>query len=248
LRIASLALWFVVFSLFSVSSMNAQGPLVTDRPDFTESAAVVGTGRVQLEGGATWTDVGDSDELALGEILVRIGLHDRLEFRVAANSYARVDGPDGDVEGVEDPSLGAKWLLAEGERGSAAFLAGTSIPLGDDDVGAEGWQPELRLALAKDVGDAALGANLGWEWQEASERTHVGLGSVTLGLPLGEWAGVFFETYAFAAEGAGGEEAYFDTGVTRLLSDDFQLDLRVGVGLNDEASDWFAGVGAAHRW
>ncbi|MFN2421130.1 MAG: transporter, partial [Gemmatimonadota bacterium] len=115
MRIASLALSFVVFSLFSVSSMNAQGPLVTDRPDFTESAAVVGTGRVQLEGGATWTDLGDSDELALGEILVRIGLHDRLEFRVAPNSYTRVDGPDSDVEGLEDPSLGAKWLLAEGE-------------------------------------------------------------------------------------------------------------------------------------
>ena len=34
------------------------GPLVTDRPDFTESAVGVPIGRVQIEAGYTWTRKG----------------------------------------------------------------------------------------------------------------------------------------------------------------------------------------------
>ena len=226
----------------------AQQPLVTDRPDFTESASVVETGRIQLESGASFTDAGDSDELALGEILVRIGAVAGLELRIAGNSYVRIEGPNGDGEGLEDPALGFKWLFAEGERGSAALIAASSVPLGADDVGTEAWQPEVTLALARELGTASVGANLGWGWEKAEERIHTGLLSVSLGLPLGERAGAFLESYAIAAEGGGGEEAYFDAGVTRLLNPDFQLDARVGVGLNGEAADWFVGVGATRRW
>lgn len=222
-----------------------QEPLITDRPDFTESAAVVDRGRTQIESGYTFTRSADIDQHALGEVLVRVGLGGGLELRLAPNSYAWVEGPDGDVDGFEDAGIGLKWLLADGDPGAAALLAGTSVPTGGDAFGAEGWQPEVTLALAR----GAVGANLGWGWADTGEgRRHTGLVSLAVGLPLGERLGVFLESYAIAAEGAGGEEAYADAGLTRLLSPDLQLDARVGMGLNDRAVDWFVGVGLARRW
>jgi hypothetical protein len=226
----------------------AQEPLVTDRPDFTESAAVIERGHFQLEGGTTFTRADETDEHALGEILLRIGIAPRLELRVGANSYAWVDHPEGDVDGFEDATLGAKVLLSEG-RVASALLLGTSVPTGSHGIGAEAWEPEVKIALARDVGVASVGANAGWFWSVADdERLHGTVGSLTVGLPLGERGGLFLETYGIAVEGAGGEEAYADAGVTRLLSDDLQLDARVGVGLGGEAADWYVGAGVSRRW
>ncbi|MGH7563856.1 MAG: hypothetical protein ACREK5_05485, partial [Gemmatimonadota bacterium] len=61
--------------------LNAQivAPLVTDRPDFTESALTVPRGDPQLESGYTLTRADDADEHALGEVLLRIGVAGRLE-------------------------------------------------------------------------------------------------------------------------------------------------------------------------
>lgn len=227
---------------------DAQDPLITDRPDFTESAAVIERGHVQLEGGTTFTRFEDTDELALGEILLRIGIAPRLELRLAPGSYVWIDGPEEEVDGLEDAAIGAKAMLAEGEI-PVAVLFGTSVPTGSHDVGGGVWEPEVKLALAREAGNASMGTNVGWVWTEGEdERLHRGLASATVGLPLGERAGLFLETYGFVTEGAGGEEAYFDAGVTRLLSDDFQLDARLGVGLGADSADWFAGVGAARRW
>jgi len=238
----------LVSSLLLAVPAAAQEPLVTDRPDFTESAAVIERGHVQLEGGATFTRADETDESALGEVLLRIGIAPRLELRVGANSYAWIDHPEGDVDGFEDATLGAKVLLSEGPVASALLL-GASVPTGSHGIGAEAWEPEVRVALARDVGAASVGANAGWFWTEADdERLHGGVGSLTVGLPLGKRGGMFLEAYGIAVEGAGGDEAYADAGVTRLLSDDFQLDARVGVGLGGEAADWYVGVGASRRW
>lgn len=57
----------------------AQEPLVTDRPDFTESSSTVGKGFFQLEGGATYFEsAGGTDVTTLGEVLIGAGLSWRL--------------------------------------------------------------------------------------------------------------------------------------------------------------------------
>src|SRR5688500_18432971 len=109
----------LLLSLLLAGPVVAQEPLITHRPDFTESASVVGRSRVQLEGGATLTRAGEVDELAVGEILLRIGIAPRLELRLGANSHVWIDGPDGELDGFEDATLGAKLLLSEGPLASA---------------------------------------------------------------------------------------------------------------------------------
>ena len=229
-------------ALVVAAPATAQEPLVTDRPDFTESASVVGAGRFQLEGGTTYSRADGEGEIAVGELLLRIGLGSRLEGRVAGNSHVWSDAEDG----FEDPVVGAKLLLAEG----AAILASASVPIGSEGVGGDASEPEVRLAYAREAGSLSVGANVGWFWTEvADERRHGGLASLAFGIPLGPRDAAFVEAYGLATEGAGGEEVTIDGGLTRQLSDDFQLDARVGIGIGgDEASDWFFGVGAARRW
>jgi hypothetical protein len=67
-----LAAWAFA-ALVALAATADDEPLVTDRPDFTESAATVTRGRTQVEMGYTFTSAGDFDEHAMGELLVRIG-------------------------------------------------------------------------------------------------------------------------------------------------------------------------------
>src|SRR5688572_32137659 len=99
-------LWIAAFFALPASGIT-QESLVTDRPDFTESASVPGGGRIQIEGG--WTVEGDGDARAhsLGEILVRIGVGERFEARIERLTWISADGGDGadDVDGLDDAGI-----------------------------------------------------------------------------------------------------------------------------------------------
>jgi hypothetical protein len=247
--------------LLTPAAARAQEPesLVTDRPDFTESASVPGGGRIQVEGG--WTVEGDGDARAhsLGEILVRIGVGERFEARIEPLTWVSVDGDEtvdaAEFDGLDDAGIGFKVMLFDAEppgRPAAALLAGTTVPTGDDDIGEEGWQPEARLALGWDLSAVwSLGANLGWgRPEEGGERFDQALGSVALGRAIGERVGAFLELYGLAPAGADGDDdaAYLDGGFTLGFGSDAQLDARAGAGLTDAAADWFFGLGFARRF
>ena len=234
--------------------------LVTDRPDFTESASVPGDGRIQVEGG--WTVEGDGEARAhsLGELLVRIGIGERFEARIEPLTWIAVDGgeetvdPD-DLDGLDDAGIGLKAMLFDGGPPgvpAAALLVGTTIPTGDDEIGEEGWQPEARLALGWDLSELwSLGANAGWgRPEEGGERFDQALGSVALGRAIGERLGAFLVLYGLAPAGADGDDdaAYLDGGLTLAFGPDSQLDARAGAGLTATAADWFFGLGFARRF
>jgi hypothetical protein len=229
-------------------------PIVTDRPDFTESAAVPGRGRVQVEGGWTVEESGQARAHSLGEILVRIGLGDRFEARIEPGSWTTADDGDADVSGLDDAGLGVKVLLLEEippARPAVAVLLSSSVPTGDDEIGSPEWQPEARLALGWTLSDLwSLGANAGWGRPDGGdERFDQALGSVALGRALGERLGMFLELYGFApATPDQDAAAVFDGGLTLAFGPDAQLDIRAGAGLTDVAPDWLLGLGFARRW
>src|SRR5512134_3632032 len=161
-------------------------PLVTDRPDFTESAAVPGHGRVQVEGGWTVEESGDAREHSVAEILVRIGLGERFEARIEPGSWISADDGDADVAGLDDAGLGFKVLLFQEippSRPAVALLVSSSVPTGDDEIGSSEWQPEARLALGWTLSEVwSLGANAGWgRPDDGDERFDQALASVALG-------------------------------------------------------------------
>lgn len=225
------------------------GPLVTDRPDFTESAESVERGRVQVEGGYTYADEGESAVHTVGEVLVRVGLTSSLEARIGLNSVGIVDVAGERETALEDASLGGKLELITGTGGwTVGLLGDLTLPTGGAPLSGEAAVPGVKLAAARDLSDRiGIGVNLIGEWPEdgAGERYGDYGASLALGIGVNEQTGLFLETFGFRApERVGGTRLYFDGGVTRQLSGDFQLDARVGGG----EGGWFAGVGVARRW
>lgn len=248
-------LWIALFFALPAAAVAQEEGLVTDRPDFTESASVPGAGRIQVEGGWTVEGAGDARAHSLGEILVRIGVGDRLEARIEPGSMVWNDDGEGEEDsGIDDAGLGVKILLLDPAPPivpATALLVSASVPTGEDEVGASGWQPEARLAVAWDLTDLwSLGVNGGWGRPlEDEERFDQALGSVALGRSLGARLGAFAELYGLSpSRPNGGDEAYFDGGFTFALGPDAQLDLRAGAGLTDDSADWLFGLGFARRW
>ena len=95
-------------------------PLVTDRPDFTESSVTVGMGVVQIESGYTFTyddhEDGKVSEHSYPETLFRVGmLAEWFELRLGWNYGDSAEtvfgGSDQNLSGAEDLYVGSKFAL-----------------------------------------------------------------------------------------------------------------------------------------
>ncbi len=253
--------WVKAVMMGAIVSSSALGtgmlakadPLVTDRPDFTESPETVAPGRVQVEAGATFERSGDERARSLGEVLVRVGTGKRSELRIGLPSHLRFRDGSATVSGWDDAYLGAKFVLREGEgrKPQIALLAGTTLPTGSRRVAERKLQPEAVLAAAIDLNEkTALSTNIGvTRARFAGERFNQLFGSLSLGYSLSDKWGTYVEVYAYNRnEPGGGTQKYANTGLTYLVNEDFQLDARFGLGLNNGPRERFWGFGAARRF
>ena len=230
-------------------------PLDTDRPDFTEGTSTVPAGHYQLEGGYTFTRQGKDESQSLGELLLRIGVNERIEARLGIGSYSWDDpGVAGErrINGYEDPVLGLKIrLVPDDAKTQLALLLNTTVPVGSDELTADDWQPEGKLVLGRDVTDRfSLASMLVCAYaSDGGERFSQLAASVSAGFSLTERWGAYLEAYGFSKESVDGSSTtYLDTGLTYLLSPDVQFDVRVGAGLDSPDPNWYAGLGAAVRF
>lgn len=240
-----------------------QQPLVADRPDFTEGPGTVGLGAAQLEfgytfgrdrsGGATVT------AHSLGEPLLRIGLlAEWIEVRVGVGLVAQrtaMNGTGLDENGFEDLYLGFKLALAEqnGVMPALAILPQATIPTGSDRFSSDQILPGLNLVYSWDLTDAfslSGGTLVNRAVGDAGDAMAEWAQSLSGGIGLGDRQSLYGEWFAVFEDEPGGMQAehYVNTGLTWLLTDDVQWDIRVGVGLNDRAEDLFFGTGLSLRF
>jgi hypothetical protein len=239
------------------SSVSAEEPLVTDRPDFTESSSTVGAERLQLESGITFADYrGGSKATTLGEILVRWGIVEELELRFQIPTYARESGVSNDASGFLSSAVGFKLQLTEG--GGAGFLGGmesaviaaTTVPTGTGDFKSSYWEPAAVLCfswpLASSVG---IGANVGVARPAGDNSRFTSLwASSALGVELNDTSSAFLELIGFNREEARGPNTTtIQTGLVYLLNPDLQADVRVARRLTDEGVDFLVGGGISWR-
>jgi len=111
-------------------------PLITDRPDFTESTEAVPLGRFQIEAGYTYTKEGDADAHNAPELLLRVGVFEGVELRIAWPNFTTIDAPGDDIDGLDDLNLGVKVKLLEQDGLIPHFgvIGELSIPTGADDL------------------------------------------------------------------------------------------------------------------
>jgi hypothetical protein len=228
---------------------EAELELITDRPDFTESAAAVPPGHVQVELGTEMGFREGERELLLPLALLRVGLPRNLEARVGVPSASLVWRDDQPLEArAQDLELGLKAVLP-GETGSLGLLGVVQLPVTTAGYSEQGvglglkglWSVDLgaRLELAGNLGLglSGLGAEaLAWE----------AVVSMALGIELTGWLGTFVETFAlFDADRA---LPFWDGGFTFLVHRRVQLDAYAGVGLEGGRALPFLGAGASVLW
>lgn len=239
---------------------DLNAPLVTDRPDFTEASSTVGRGIAQLEFGYTYTHdesgLIESESHSYPEMLLRYGiLADWLEFRAAWN-YTGLDNEELRFSGSDDLYLGFKIGLTPqaGILPEMALIPQMTVPTGNDAFTADtvlpglnwiyGWELNSCLSTAgstqlnRSVEGAADNAYTEWaqSWTVAASFTdRVG--------GYAEWYGLFPHSAEFSET-----EHYMNGGFTFLFTNDLQLDIRGGVGLNDASDDYFLGTGLSVRF
>ena len=231
-------------------------PLVPDRPDFTEGTGILDTGHFQLEGGYTFTRLGEEEAHTFGELLLRYGLTQRIELRLEPGSYDRIDGPGGRISGFEDAGVGLKVRLTDAAdwipgQPAVAVVAGTSLPVGHEELTSDAWEPFATLAFDWEVSDRlGVGANLGGAALEGEDGRFTEVHwSVSGGYGLTDRLGSYLEYYGISEDEADGSTLhYVDAGLTWLIHNDLQVDVRIGRGLNGEDPDDYIGLGAAVRW
>ena len=232
-------------------------PLVTDRPDFTESSSTVGRGVLQLEGGVTFSNFRSGTKVTTaGEILARWGVAEKLELRFQLPSYSLERSSGADGTGFLSSGIGLKYELAQG-RGDgfiggmeAALIASTTVPTGTSDFASSKWQPAAVLAAGWELGpNVGIVGNLGISRPADDENRYTTLWvSVALGVGLTEAASVFIELYGFNREEARGPNtATFQTGLVYLVNPDLQLDARVARRLTGRGVDFLVGAGLSWR-
>lgn len=225
---------------------QAEGPLVTDRPDFTESPLSVDPGRVQVEAGYAFSRDREVAFHSLGEVLVRVGALKRLELRLGINSFGISDAAEAAESGFEDVVLGAKLELAQG----LALLFGAAFPTGSGPFGERGVRPQATLAMGWSLTTAlSLGANLGGALARVGDERYALLsGSLAVGLGLSERIGLYAEIFGFTAPSESAANASFlNGGITVLITEDLQLDGRAGVSIDDPGPNYFLGAGFGWR-
>lgn len=236
-----------VFCLFLPQLAVAQdaAPLVTDRPDFTESPVTVPAQALQVEAGFTYA--GQAADLAtIGEVLTRYGLRDRLELRVGLPSFATRDDA-ANSRGLTDLSVGFKYQMGPLASGwDVAILGGLSLPTGDDAFTSDSADPSAILVAGRSLTDRMGIAGQVRGILEGPDNDAILESTVVMGVSLAQDLNGFLELAARFQDGVD-TGLQLHTGVTSLIRPGFQLDLHTGIGLSGPTPDWFIGAGFAFR-
>lgn len=248
----------VALSCLCAVALQAQEPIVTDRPDYVESSDVVGKNVLQVETSAAtdWTAVaGSTARTVATPTLFRLGVTKALELRLETDGYQRATlGSAPAVTGLADAAIGIKWHLVDGARSrpSVAILVHGDLPSGSSPFRGLGVRPSLRGVGEWDLpAGFSVGVMPGIIYEpNAGSPDWNALVGVTVGHPITNDLRLYVE---YAAEAipltAGGEKSStFDFGTAWVVTRDFQFDLSGSVGLVPGTPDGSFAVGVSRRF
>lgn len=264
-RAATIALGAVLWGV--PSELRAQGSdeIVTDRPDFVESALTVGRGVFQFETSVAFArddTAGLETKEYFTPTLFRYGIFEMWELRLETPGLSRRETTDPttgstvSVSGASDIALGAKWHTVDSDpaRGipDQAWLFHVNLPTGSREFEGQGarssvrWTAEWGLDHGIAVG---LMPGIVWDRDESGGFVSGQLGAV-VGKSFTPAVRGFAELAFAQIAGSrhGGNVVTADLGVAGLVGVNWQWDTAVIIGLNEDSPDWGITVGLAGRF
>jgi Putative MetA-pathway of phenol degradation len=240
--------------------------LEPDRPHLPEAASTVGLGRVILESGYTYTSKGPAflHQHSYPEALLRVGmLAEWFEFRISQNFINQKDnsgsGQPASIVGAQDLNIGVKLALTEQKDylPESALILQMTVPSGSANVSNGTVMPGVNL----DLGWEIVKDRFGIETLTSANGSRDDVGHAFVNFAQGITAVVdltrklqsFTEYDLFVPMGAVAPEQshlqeYIVSGFVYFINNDFEVDIRAGVGLNIHASDYLLGTGFAARY
>ena len=239
-----------------------QEPLETDRDSFTFAATTVGAGRTLVESAYTFIDnrnVPNSNSLP--ELITRIGLTDRIEFRLGWNyeaggggAVSSADSGDQETPGLKyesQISYGFKFALTKQNSWlpeSACVIQGTTPTAGPENssqvlVGyVFGWKLFNDWKL-----DSAI--RYGTE-TESGDHFNQWAPSVVLKAPLNKRWNVHGEYFGIFTDGraTNTNAQYLSPGISYLITDNCEVGIRLGWGIDRDAANFFENIGFGVRF
>ena len=230
-------------------------PIATDRPSFSLSPGTVPRGRIQFEAGYTFSFEDahpDVQTHTFPETLVRVGLTEMMELRLEWPTLTFMENGK-DANGLRDLALGFKVQIfqQQGLRPRLSFAGRLSIPTGDKDFSSDRLDPELRtiLTYALNEREGLFGnVNIGGPTSQGKRFVQVS-SSLGLSATIRDQLTGFVEYFGlYPRDVASGSGHFLQTGVLYLLSDNLQLDARIGAGLTHGTDDVLTGAGLSWRF
>jgi hypothetical protein len=135
-------------SVLSAGEIHAQGvvaPIAANRPGFIETASVLRRGQLQVELSASVEQLAPATRTWSAPFHLRVGVTDRVEFRVHGNGMLTVQSPERTASGMSDVTFGAAWN-ATSEHGiipSSTLITYLTLPSGS--VGVRGLATSSAL-------------------------------------------------------------------------------------------------------
>ena len=254
--VPALGLLLSVTSAAAAQQRDTLPPIDTDRPDFTDGVHTIARGHIEFETGYTYqqargTDAGHSHSLP--EALFRAGLLPRLELRVGENYLVqRGDGINApSVHGFDDTYLGTKVSATEqhGAVPALSFELKVNLPSGSDAISAHRALPGAALLLGWETSGPWSAGVEAFGTRTADDHAQA-VGSLSVQYQASKRVQAYGEFFTLQPVNAGTgsrAEHYANSGVLLLLSNDMQVDARIGFGLNPSADQYFVGFGFAVR-
>jgi hypothetical protein len=253
-------LWLIPLAAAACIHPSTQpGPVMPDRPGFSDMPNVLPAGAAQLESGFTDDRAAGMKYQTVGEALLRVGVGRGVELRMFGNSYAmRTGGGAAAARGMEDAKIGAKLRIIDlpdtvhGLTPTLALLVSSSLPTGAPGLTAGVAQPEAHVAANWTTsGPFSFAANAGIAKEfDGAAWSNQGSAVASTSFDINEHVSLFAEGMrALTLSGPSQSATYIDGGLTFLLGEQIQLDAHVGRGISRGVSgERSFGFGIAHRF
>ncbi|MBQ0788372.1 MAG: transporter [Oceanihabitans sp.] len=235
----------------------SQEPLITDRPDQTESPNVLRKGFLQVETGTFYETFEDNniqnENFTYNTTLVRFGLLDNLELRLGWNfteGKTNINGKSTNnvTSGFKPLLLGIKTSIAK-EKGvfpDIGLLGHLYLPFtASTDYKPENTGVDFRFAFAHTLNEnSSLSYNLGAAWGNDSPEASF-VYTIAYGIGVTEKIGAYAELYGDLPENNKANH-FWDAGFTYLISNNIQLDATIGTSIT-KGQDLLLSAGVSFR-
>ena len=222
--------------------------LSTDRPSIADWSPVVPRGALQIESGLQATDNTGQWTLDLPETLVRYGLIENTELRLAVPNYFLHQPVAGSTtSGFGDLGIGVKQQLGTLAGFNLLLIPLLTLPTGARGISSGGYDPGLQLPWARSLtSDWTVAGQLAAYWPtEDGSRNYTTELTVLIDRQLRVPWDAFIE-YAADIPRRGGSRQLLHAGTAYKLAPHHQIDFHVAVGLTHAAPRGFVGVGYSY--